>query len=600
MSDTTSSGANEKVLRGLGVSEGIVVGHVLRLHDGTPQIFRSTLSSDEIERETERYGAAIEVAHDQLSRIKSRAEKELGADHAYIFDAHLLLLEDRKLRDQVFEYIRRERANAEWALKVVTDRLLAVYAEIKDDYLRERGSDIEDVTQRILMALAGSERPHERAMSQDAVVVAENLLPSAVAELDFNHAKAIATDTGGWTSHTAIIARGLGIPAVVGLRDVYRQARTGDSIIVDAKKGEVILHPTSETMERCLADGQTRRASKTHDATSPSMAPLHTLDGREIFLRANIELPAEYAGLKKYGARGIGLYRSEFLLTHRGAMPDENEQVETYARVAELAGSDGVTVRLFDLGGDKLAALAVDLERNPALGLRAIRFSLRHKEVMRTQVRALLRAAAHGRIDIVLPMISDVSDVRRARDVINEEKACLAEQGVEFGAIRVGAMIEVPSAVLTADAIAREVDFFSLGTNDLIQYLLAVDRGNEEVADWFRSLHPSVLISVMKTIEAATSNDIPVVICGEMAATPVYAIVLVGLGATEFSMTASSIPRVARAVAGVRYDEAKEIASKCLACDTADEIEELVRSQFSSRWPHLFSAETLPPARNSK
>ncbi len=589
----------EECWSGLGVSDGIVIGRVLRLHDGTRQVYRATLNEDEIERETRRMRAAVRLARRQLLAIKARAEKELGAQQAYIFDAHLLMLEDRKLLDEIEAFIRQERANAEWAVKVVSDRLRAVYSEIKDEYLRERGSDIEDVTQRLLVALSGGERPHALVLKEDAVIVAENLLPSAVAELDFEHARAIATDAGGWTSHTAIIARGLAIPAVVGLRELHRRARTGDLIIVDATGSEVILHPAPATVEKYKA--AIAHLSHTRGATAEQeRAPLFTLDGKEICLRANVELPAEYAGVKRFGARGIGLYRSEFLLSHRGAMPTEDEQCEAYKLVAAIGREDGATVRLFDLGGDKIVGGVTDSEHNPALGLRAIRFSLQHHELLRTQARAVYRAAAHGRLDIVLPMVSDLRDVRRAKEIIYEERERLVSERVEIGAVKIGAMIEVPSAVMLADKIAREVDFFSLGTNDLVQYLLAVDRGNDDVADWFRSLHPSVLQSIRRTLEAAEAANIPAVVCGEMAGTPAYAIMLIGLGARELSMTSSSIPRVRRVVAGIRQSEAREIATRCLDCETADDVEELVRGEFSKLWPHLFSPETLPAYKHKK
>jgi phosphotransferase system enzyme I (PtsI) len=589
----------EERWRGRAVSEGVIVGRVLRVFSGTRQVYRATLDEKDIERETRRLRAAIRLARRQLLAIKARAQKELGMEHAYIFDAHLLMLEDRKLLDDVEIYIREERANAEWAVKVAADRLLAVYAEIKDDYLRERGSDIEDVTQRILVALSG-EGPDYRKLKEDAIIVAEDLLPSAVAELDFEHARAIATDAGGWTSHTAIIARGLRIPAVVGLRDLHRRARTGDLVIVDAQQGIVILHPSAETIEHYQTITTSAAAAVRYPASEDGRGPLQTPDGKEITLRANVELPAEYEDVRRFGARGIGLYRSEFLLSHKGAMPSEEEQYKAYQEVADLAGDDGATIRLFDLGGEKFGNATTETERNPALGLRAIRFSLRQEEILRTQARAVLRASAHGRLDIVLPMISDVTDVRRARRLINEERARLESEGKATGSVRIGAMIEVPSAVMTADKLAREVDFFSLGTNDLVQYLLAVDRGNEEVADWFRSLHPAVLQSIRLTLDAARKASIPAVVCGEMASTPAYVVVLIGLGATELSMTPSSIPRVRRTIEGINFADAQEIALECLECETADDVEELVRTRFSKKWPHLFPPKSLPAPRDAE
>lgn len=598
MSERTRREKSETRWSGLGVSDGVIVGRVLRIFNGTRQVYRATLAVEDVESETHRLRVAVRLARRQLLAVKKRAEIELGAEHAYIFDAHLLMLEDRKLLDDIESYIRNERANAEWAVKVAADRLLAIYSEIKDDYLRERGSDIEDVLRRILVALSG-EQPDYRQLKEDAVIVAEDLMPSAVAELDFEHARAIATDAGGWTSHTAIIARGLGIPAVVGLRDLHRHARTGDEIVVDALKGEIILHPSLARMEEYRKAASRVSAARTA-TVEEKHGPVRTLDGVEIILRANVELPVEYEGVRRFGARGIGLYRSEFLLSQHGAMPDEDEQRVAYMEVARVAGDDGAIVRLFDLGGDKSDGSTVETERNPALGLRAIRFSLRREDVLRTQARAILRAAAHGQLDIVLPMIGDVGDVRRARAIIDEERAQLESEGQETGPVRIGAMIEVPSAVFTVDRIAREVDFFSLGTNDLVQYLLAVDRGNEEVADWFRSLHPAVLQSVSRTLEAARDAGIPANVCGEMAATPVYTAILLGLGARDFSMTSSAIPRVRRTLSSINQADAREIATACLACATADEVEELVRIRFGSLWPYLFPPKSLPAARGQE
>ena len=592
------SGKEER-WHGLGVSDGIAIGRVLRIHNGARHVYRATLEESDVEREVRRWRAAVRLSRRQLLKIKALAERELGAEHAYIFDAHLLMLEDQKLLNDVESFIRDERANAEWAVKVVGDRILAVYDEIKDDYLRERGSDIEDVMQRILVALSG-EVPRYRKLTEDAVVVSEDLLPSAVAELDFKYARAIATDAGGWTSHTAIIARGLGIPAVVGLRELYRRARTGDPIIVDALSGEVILHPAKETLEhyKSLATDATLSGAALAEGAN---GPLRTEDGVDVILRANLELTAEFEGIQRFGAQGVGLYRSEFLLSQRGGrMPSEDEQCEAYREIATLAGEDGATIRLFDLGGDKAAGALNDNERNPALGLRAIRFSLRHEGDLRTQVRAILRAAVYGRLSIVLPMISDLTEVRSVRRIIEEERVGLVKRGIPVGQIRTGAMIEVPAAVIMADKIASEVDFFSLGTNDLVQYLLAVDRGNDEVADWFRSLHPSVLASIKGTIEAARKHSIPAVVCGEMASTPAYAAILLGLGATELSMTISAIPRVRRILAGITAREAREIAEECLECATADDVEEVVRQRLGARWPHLFPPKSLPAPKSQE
>jgi phosphotransferase system enzyme I (PtsI) len=551
---------------GLGVSDGVVVGRVLRLQKGARDVYRAEISDGDLERERRRFRAAVRLSRRQLDAIKQRAEKELGRGHAYIFDAHLLFLEDAKLTRDVEDYIGRERSNAEWATKVVGDRLLSIYAQMNDEYLRERGSDIEDVIQRLLANLTGEGLKYPN-LSEDAVIVAPDLLPSTVAELDLSHVKAIATDSGGWTSHMAIIARGLGLTAVVGLRDFYQRTRTGDRIIVDARQGEVILHPTPETEQQYVF-------------SLPA-------------LRANVELPMEFQAVRKFGACGVGLFRSEFLLSRPGLMNSEQDQYDAYKTLAEAAGIDGAVVRLFDVGGE-IGNDAGERERNPALGLRAVRFGLKNKDVMRTQVRAILRAATAGRLSLVIPMVADLADVLAAKKLIKDAIDSLKTRGEAFAEVPIGAMIEVPSAVLTAEKIAGELDFFELGTNDLVQYTLAVDRGNDQVAGWFRTLHPAVLYGIKRTLEAGADAGIPVIVCGEMASTPAYAVLLAGLGATDLSMTPAMIPRVRAVLAQIETREAREIADKSLAAASADEVEEIVRNEYRTRWPELFQPNMLP------
>ena len=600
--ETEKSGAGfsppteEVRCKGLGVSDGIVIGRALRLQEGTREVYRAQIAEADLERERRRFRAAVRLSRRQLEAIKDRAEKELGRGHAYIFDAHLLFLEDAKLTRDVEDYIVKEHSNAEWAAKVVGDRLLSIYTQINDEYLRERGSDIEDVIQRLLANLTG-EGPKYPNLSEDAVVVSPDLLPSTIAELNLNHVKAIATDAGGWTSHMSIIARGLGLTAVVGLRDFYQRTRTGDQIIVDARSGEVVLHPRRETIEQYQFTTQ---------GAGPSLAapefidggPVETVDGVKILLRANVELPTEFQAVRDFGACGVGLFRSEFLLSRPGLMSSEEEQYETYKSLADSAGDYGAIVRLFDVGGE-LGSDLKERERNPALGLRAVRFNLRHKEIMRTQVRAILRAAAVGRLSLVIPMVADVADVRLAKNVIQQEVDRLTAESVSFSEVQIGAMIEVPSAVLTAEKIAREVDFFELGTNDLVQYTLAVDRGNDKVSEWFRTLHPAVLYGISRTLEAAREAEIPVIVCGEMASTPAYAVLLAGLGTIDLSMIPATIPRVRTVLSQIRADKASEIARRCLACATADEVEELVRNEFRARWPDLFPLHALPKTAGS-
>ena len=575
--------------QGLGVSDGIVVGRVLRLQKGARDVYRAEIGDGDLERERRRFRAAVRLSRRQLDGIKQRAEKELGRGHAYIFDAHLLFLEDAKLTRDVEDFIVNEQSNAEWATKVVGDRLLSIYAQMNDEYLRERGSDIEDVIQRLLANLTGEGLKYPN-LSEDAVIVAPDLLPSTVAELDLNHVKAIATDSGGWTSHMAIIARGLGLTAVVGLRDFYQRTRTGDRIIVDARQGEVVLHPSAETIAQYDFNLTPRREV---EAPASKAGPLTTRDNIAITLRANVELPSEFQAVRRFGASGVGLFRSEFLLSRPGLMNSEEKQYEAYTALAEAAGTYGAIVRLFDVGGE-IGNDTGEAERNPALGLRAVRFGLRHKDVMRTQIRAVLRAAARGSLSLVIPMVADVADVKAAKQVIAQEAESLKTRGEQFSEIAIGAMIEIPSAVLTAEKIAKELDFFELGTNDLVQYTLAVDRGNDQVAGWFRTLHPAVLYGIHRTLQAGSEANIPVIVCGEMASTPAYAVLLTGLGATDLSMTPALIPRVRSVLAQVDTSEAKVVAERCLAAASADEVEAIVRDEFKTRWPDLFSPTMLP------
>ena len=593
LTESRQTDTKEEIRRkGLGVSEGVVIGRVLRLQDGTRDVYRAEIEESELERERRRFRAAVRLSRRQLEAIKERAEKELGRGHAYIFDAHLLFLEDAKLTRDVEEYIVKEHANAEWAAKVVGDRLLSIYMQINDEYLRERGSDIEDVIQRLLANLSGEVRGHPN-LSDDSVIVAQDLLPSTIAELDLNHVKAIATDAGGWTSHMAIIARGLGLTAVVGLRNFYHRTRTGDQIIVDAQRGEVILNPLAASIERY--EFTVHSSSDAFRSSSSNVSgPVTTTNGVDISLRANIELPTEFESVRRFGACGVGLFRSEFLLSRPGMLLSEDDQFGSYRSLAEAAGADGAIIRLFDLGSETGYELSDRSERNPALGLRAIRFGLKNDEVMRTQVRAILRATNFGKLSLVIPMVADVVDVRRARKIILEERELLQKEGIEYVEPEIGAMIEIPSAVLTADKIAPEVNFFELGTNDLVQYTLAVDRGNDDVSDWFRTLHPAVLFGINRTLKAAKDASIPAIVCGEMASTPAYAVLLAGMGAVDLSMTPAAIPRVRSTLEQIDTTEAAELASRCLECASADEVEAIVRVEFRNRWPELFPPKALP------
>jgi phosphotransferase system enzyme I (PtsI) len=592
--NTKTNGAKTKLseikLKARAVARGVAIGKVVCLHGRKRQFYRINLEDSQIERELRRFRAAIRLAKRQLKKISSSDD---GINSKLnVFDAHLMILDDRSLHDKIEKNIVRQKVNAEWAVKVVTERYIATYKAIADEHLREKYIDLEDVADRILAALGGGGKSNLR-LQKNSIIVAREVKPSTLIELTASNPKAIITENGGWTSHTFILAREINLPAVTGLKGILRRVQTGDEVIVDGYNGNVIVNPSKESTEKFkIAAAEFKEF--TARETAPIVGKLKTLDGYEIKVRANIDLPQGYTRAKRLGAKGIGLYRSEFLFNQFKGFPTEQEQLKEYLKIARLAGEDGVRIRTFDLSVEQLAEENLAKEVNPALGLRAIRLVLTHKKEFRTQIRALLQASFENHIDIVLPMVSDVTEILETKKLIEIERERLRRKKISFGNPRLGAMIEIPAAVLIADEIAREVDFFCLGTNDLVQYLLAVDRDNETVADWFRTLHPAVLRSLKTVLQAAERNNIPAVVCGEMAGSPVYVAILIGLGAQELSMNVNSIPRVRYTISHIAYEEAKEITDALVKLPTADAVETFVRESFMAKWSHLFSTEILP------
>ncbi len=586
---TGSSEPRDVRVDGIGVSTGASVGRVLRLDQrdiasGLP----ADVDADDPAEEIERLALAVYRARKQVLALKERVAAELGRGHAYFFEAHLLMLDDSELLADVERVIRSRRVKAEWAVKAVLDRMLVVYASVKDDYLRERGSDIEDVARRVIRALAG--RPGTSGLARlqhDVVVVANTLPPSTAAELDLSHVLGFATGDGGFTSHTAIIARSLGIPAVVGLSDVALRVTSGEPLVVDGSDGCVIVRPSKPVIRRYLRQqGLQQRLAEMDEPA----ARARTTDGHLCILRANVELTAELDMVRRHGARGIGLYRSEFLfLNALPTLPSEDDQTRVFEQVADAAGKHGATIRTFDLGGDKLALGRYESEQNPALGQRALRLALGSPDVFRTHVRAILRASARGNVRILFPLVAHVEELRAARAVV---AACMAElesEGLPFDRrIAVGAMIEVPSAVVVADQLASECDFFSIGTNDLVQYLLAVDRSNQYVAPMYAPLHPAVLRALRRVIEASNAAGIPSIVCGEMASDPVHVSMLIGLGYDRFSMTPTSIGLIKRVISALDRGKAIELANEALGCRTAGDVDELMARELPVRFPGFF------------
>jgi len=582
-------------LRGLGISPGIGWGPAVLLPRRGHVIFRRQLAPWEIESEIGRFRNAVRIVREQLRVLRERMERALGKEHAYILEAHRLMLEDAGILGEIETLIRTSAVNAEWAVKLVTDRILAIYAEITDAYLRERGSDIEDVAHRLLAVLSG-DRPM-RMLPEGAVLVGETLPPSLLGELDPQRIAGLVIGAGGWTSHVAILARGLGIPAVSGIHGASSQIEDHALILVDGTQGLVFIHPSPELIreyeERQKA--RERRWSLWHERAP---LPAITRDGVSITLRANVERLSELDDVRRFGACGIGLLRTEFLfLQSAPELPSEEVQWEAYRQIAEATGNEGAVIRTVDWDENQMAALGTLStlrdrqptgrgggaaeswipERNPALGLRAIRFSLRTPETLRTQLRAIARAAAFGNLRIVLPMITHLEQVQEVRwhlDVICRE---LRKEGYDLPhRIPVGIMIETPAAVWLAEELASVADFLSLGTNDLIQYILAVDRDNDRVAHLYDPLHPAVLRALHSAIRAAERAGLALEVCGEMAAHPLHALLLLGLGARVLSMRPRAIPLIKDLIRQCELTRLREIAHKALSASHSAQVRELL------------------------
>jgi phosphotransferase system enzyme I (PtsI) len=564
-------------LRGTGVSPGIAVGRALVVERDAAPVFRLAVPKDQAEREVRRLGEAIEASREQLRAVKERLLREVGAPHAYIFDAHLLMLEDPLLRERAAEVVRAEGVNAEWALRAVSESLHALFSQFEDAYLRERTTDLDDVIGRVQLNLRGTtDAPSLSHLPGPVVLVAGDLTPSEAAELDWDRVLAIVTDVGSSTYHTAIIARSLGIPAVAGLKEATRQIAPGGLVAVDGTRGEVVVEPSGAVLEAFGAAQEEYRREEERLRGTRGLAA-RTLDGVEVRLEANVEFPEEAATAQLHGASGIGLFRSEYLLGRGLRFPTEDQQLDVYRRLVEQMHPHPVTVRTWDVGLEALGP-AGPSSPNPALGERALRLVRRSPEPFLVQLRALLRAGAHGPVRIMFPFVSGPGDLRAALDLLEKAKAELRAEGTPFREdVPVGVNLEVPSAAVVADLLAPEVDFFSVGTNDLIQYLLAVDRTDPRVSSLYEPLHPAVLRTLQRIAATARAHGRPLSVCGEMAGQPTEAVLLVGLGFRALSMAPSAIPRVKEALRAVRAEDARALAERCLGLATCGEIEALVR-----------------------
>src|SRR6266496_3084999 len=574
---------------GAGVSPGIARGQIHVVRDDFDDVARYRISPSQVTDEIGRFEAALIQTRMQILEMQQRIAESIGAKDAAIFDAHLLVVEDRTLIDEVLRRLETERCNVEWVFQEVASNYAETLSKIDDPYLRERALDIQDVTRRIVRNLQGKAPKPILSAAEPHILVAHNLTPSDTATMNRQLVLGIATDLGSRTSHTAIIARSLNIPAVVGLHDATEKLESGQHVLLDGYTGVLIVDPTPETLSY-YGEIEIRKGQVTKELKQLRETTSTTSDGRHIVLSANIELPSDVEAVAENGAEGIGLYRTEFLFVNRDTLPSEEQQYETYRKVAEQVKPNPLIIRTFDLGGDKLAAGAADVgdEMNPFLGWRAIRFCLENQDMFKTQLRAILRASTVGNVKLMFPMISGLDELRRAMAVLKECKEQLRSSNIEMAEkVEVGAMVEIPSAAICASALAREVDFFSIGTNDLIQYALAVDRVNEKVAYLYEPTHPAILRLLKMVADAAHANHIWVGVCGEMAGDVALVPLLLGLGMDELSAAASLVPRVKRAVQSLSIPECRELVEEILKLNTASEILERCLQLADSRYGDL-------------
>jgi len=593
---------HERRYRGIATSDGIAIGraYVFSPPEGEQgmHVPSHAIAAEEVAHECRRLKKALEQTHAQIREAQKQLGKSAGREHARIFDAHLLLLEDSVVREQVEERVRQKLINVEAAFFDVVSIYLKAMGQNGNGYFRERSADIHDVLRRVLQNLSGAQRPTLANLAEDVIVVAHDLSPSDTALMHRERVIALVTEVGGPTSHTSIMARALAIPAVAGVAEITSIVTDGTLLIVDGTTGEVIVAPQDETVEKyraCMAVAQAHKARLVQLRDMPAV----TSDGARVTLLANIEIPEEAAGAIAKGAEGIGLYRTEFFFMNRQDLPTEDEQFEAYATVARACAGKPVVIRTLDLGGDKfVSALKLPREMNPFMGWRAIRMCLERTEMFKTQLRAILRASAVGDVHVMFPMITSVQELRAAKRLIEESKDELRAEGQRFNPeMPVGAMIEIPSAAMTADVLAEEVSFFSIGTNDLIQYTLAIDRVNEKTASMYDPLNLAVL-RLIKTVVDVAHNvrcgrsgghnpacvlgrhvrraPIHVSVCGEMAATPLTAYLLIGLGVDQLSTAATSIPKTKQLVRASTIKQARDVAAHVLAMDNSDDARALI------------------------
>ena len=579
-------------LRGLGVSPGVAIGEVQLTEQVVFTTRKETISSQQLDVELSRLDGAIERTHKQLVQIRDNIKEIVGEEHAFIFEAHLLILQDKSLLNSLKEIIQNEKAEAEWAISRVNDKYQKLFESIADEYLMQRKFDVADVLSKIYRNLEPTEI-RKKEDSKEKILVAHELLPSEAAlRLSKRNILAVALDMGGQTSHTAILARSLNIPAVMGLRNISQRVKNGDVLIVDGTDGEVLINPPIAirkefTSKKQKYDDYRKELKKIAKLSST------TLDEYDFSPMANIELPEEVPLALSMGAEGIGLFRSEFIYLQSSSLPSEEAHLEIYSQIAKDAYPSPVYIRTFDMGGEKnLPQLKIEKEPNPALGLRAIRLSLRDRKLFKIQLKAILRASALGNVKLLIPMITELEEIKEVKLLLLELQRELKQKNIPHDEnIPLGVMIEVPAAAAITDILIKEVDYISIGTNDLIQYYLAVDRSNELVSYLFKSLHPSVLRLLKYIIDTAQRENKDVTVCGEMAADTLSAIVLLGLGLRKFSMNPIFIPRIKNVLRSVEQKTAEEVVQEALMLKTAQEVEECIIERILFKHPKAFLME---------
>ncbi len=576
-------------LRGLAVSPGIGMGEAILSEMIVFTSRRETISDHQVPDELKRLRRAFDRTKEELQRLKSYIEKQMGKDQAFIFDAHLMILDDPMLISNLEKVITEEKVKAEWAITTVNNHFASLFESLSDEYFQQRKTDISDVLARVYRHLERKKQKKED-LDKPVILVARELLPSEAAiYLSQKNVMGVVLDMGGMTSHTAILARSLNIPAVVGLHDASLKVKTGDFIIVDGTDGEVILNP-SPAIKREFNSKKERYQNYQKELKKIARLKSRTLDGVDFIPLANIELPEEVETAFSFGAEGVGLFRSEFIYLQRPTLPSEEDHLSIYRQMARRTYPRPVYIRTIDIGGEKsLPWLNIEKEPNPALGLRAIRFSLRNRELFRTQIRAILKASERHNVRLMAPMITELEEVVELKTIVEEVKDELRQNKIPFDEeMPIGVMIEVPGAAVLIDSIIQEVDYVSIGTNDLIQYYLAVDRGNEAVSYLFKPHHPAVLQLLARVIKTVNKAGKEVTVCGEMAADPLSAIILLGMGLRHFSMNPIFIPRVKKALKEVETRTAREAVKQALKLKTATEIEEFMIEAIIRKYPQAF------------